>query len=421
MESTNLFYRFGIALVIGFLIGMQREFASVEKPDKNLPAGVRTFPLIAFIGCSAAYIGDILNSPLPFIVSLIVLGGFFSVNYFVLSSKGHIGLTTEISAILTCLIGGLAYWNKISIAAAIGVTSTVLLSMKFEMHQFVKNITKQDIYATLKFAVITAIVLPLLPNKTFGPEPFNIFNPFTIWLLVIFISGISFIGYILIKIVGTRKGIGLTGFLGGLASSTAVTFSFTQRSKKNSKLSASLALAIIISWTVMFSRVLIEVSALNISLLKLLWLPIVASGIMGLIYCVFLYKHQKPVGDEKEITFANPFELGLAIKFGLLYILILFIAKAGEVYLGNTGIYLSSFISGLADVDAISLSMAQLSLKNNGIEPLIAARAIVIATIANTFAKGLIIIIIGAASLRKYIIPGYLLMLATGSILMIFI
>lgn len=421
MQETNLFYRFAAALVIGLLIGLQRQYASYEEPGKKLAAGIRTFSLISLIGCSSAFLSDLINSPLPLISSLIILAIFFAVNYSLDISKGKTGLTTEVAAILTCIIGAMVYYNQIIIAAALGVATTVLLSVKLEMHRFVKHLTRADIYATLKFAVITAIVLPLLPNQNYGPEPFNIFNPFKIWLLVIFISGISFVGYILIKVAGPRKGIGLTGFLGGLASSTAVTLSFTQRSTANISMSPSFALAIIISWTVMFSRVLIEVAALNMMLIRLVWLPIVAAGVIGLLYCIYLFKFRQSAEPEKDLSFSNPFELGPAIQFGLIFIIIMLITKVAQVYLGDAGIYLSSFISGLADVDAIALSMAQLSQKTDGISLQTAARAVIIATIANTVAKGSIVLAIGSSQLRRNILPGFLLMLITSGVFIFFI
>lgn len=142
--------------------------------------------------------------------------------------------------------------------------------------------------ATLKFAVITAIVLPLLPNRTFGPAPLDVLNPQNVWLMVVFISAISFIGYVLIKLVGPRRGVGLTGLLGGLVSSTSVTLSFTQRSRGNAALAKPFALAITVAWTMMFARVLVEAAVLNGQLLSALWIPIGGAGGIGLVYCGYL-------------------------------------------------------------------------------------------------------------------------------------
>ena len=292
MSETNLFLRFGVAMFIGILIGMQREIA-FDEPNRELPTGVRTFALLGLLGCAAAMIGEQLGEAWVFVGILAIPGLFLAVNYFADIEYGKTGLTTEVSAVLTMLIGALAYWNFLTLAVALGVVTTALLTLKFEMHRFAQKVTRQDVYSTLKFAVITAIVLPVLPNEAYGPGMLKIFNPFKIWLLVVFISGISFAGYVLMKFVGARRGIGLTGFLGGLASSTAVTLSFAHRSRDEENLGPTFALAIILAWTVMFARVIIEVAAVNSQLIRLIWLPIVAPIVVGFLYCFYLYRKQK--------------------------------------------------------------------------------------------------------------------------------
>ncbi|MFC1584180.1 MgtC/SapB family protein [Fibrobacterota bacterium] len=413
MEDGGYFLRFGVAVAIGVLVGFQRQFA-IASPDKECALGVRTFALLGLIGCSAALICDILKSPLPLVITILVVGVFLAVDYYIEASKEKIGLTTDAAAILTVLAGTLAYWNHLTLAVALGVITTVLLSAKTEMHNFAAKMTRTDIFASLKFAVITAIVLPVLPNKTYGIEPFDIFNPRKIWLLVVFICGINFVGFILIKLVGARKGIGITGLLGGIASSTALTLGFTQRSRQNGSLAKSFAMAIIIAWTVMFLRVIVEVAVLNIELVKLITLPITVPAALGLLYCFYLYRAQANDKSTEDIDLSNPFELNPAIKFGMIFTAILLISKISIVYFGEAGVYISSFLSGLADVDAIALSLADLSRKSAEIDYQVAARAIVIAAISNTLAKGGIVIFAGVPALRKAILPGYLLMLAAG-------
>ena len=141
-------------------------------------------------------------------------------------------MTTEVAAVITLTAGALCFWGELELAAALGVSTTVLLALKLQTRTLVRNITPGDVYATLTFAVIALVILPVLPRTGYGPPPFDVLVPHKIWLMVIFISGISFLGYLLIKIVGARRGVGLTGLLGGLASSTAVTLSFAQRSKR---------------------------------------------------------------------------------------------------------------------------------------------------------------------------------------------
>jgi uncharacterized membrane protein (DUF4010 family) len=414
LEDLNLFFRFGVALVIGILVGLQREF-SFEERDVELFAGVRTFALMGLLGCSGAYISDLSESPWPLISIILSLGILLGVTHYVDATKGKVGLTTEIAAVLTVIAGALAYMEQVLLAVALGVTITVLLSVKVEAQTIVRHLNREDIFAILKFAVVAAVVLPLLPNVAYGPPPFDVFNPYTIWLLVVLISAISFVGYILNKLIGAEKGIGLIGFLGGLASSTAVTLNFTQRSKVSPSLSRAFALAILIAWTVMFSRVLVQAVLVNRALLGILWLPMVASVLVGLVYSLYLYFSQTRSEEREQMEFENPFELGPAIKFGLLFAVILFISRAAQIYLDASGIYLSALVSGIADVNAITLSMAQLSLGGR-LDLQVAARAIVLATVANTIVKGAIVLLGGSRSLRLAILPGYVLMTATGMI-----
>ncbi|HEU19063.1 MAG TPA: DUF4010 domain-containing protein [Deltaproteobacteria bacterium] len=413
MEESGLFIRFGVALIIGVLVGMQREYA-FDTPGKELATGVRTLAVMGLLGCAGAFLSDLMRSPWPLTAIIIIVGIFFAVNYFIDAWNGDTGLTTETSGILTLLAGALAYWDQLALAVAIGVATAVLLSIKPEMHRFVERLTREDIFATMKFAVITAIVLPVLPNRVFGPAPFDIFNPYKIWLLVVLISGISFVGYILIKIAGARKGIGLTGLLGGLASSTAVTLSFTSKSKTDEEFSKPFALAIIVAWTVMFSRVIVEVAVVNFPLARQIFLPIMVPIVAGLAYCIYLYLRHK-TDQEADVAFHNPFELVPAVTFGIIFVIILFLSKAAHVYLGDTGIYLSSIVAGLADVDAIALSVADLSRGETGSSLQTAGRAVMFAAVSNTFFKGCLVLFMGAPSLRRAILPGFCLMLVTGA------
>ena len=417
MDEATLFLRFGIALLVGILVGIQREY-SFKDPETEHP-GIRTFALMGLVGCASALSSDLVHSPWPFVSVIVVVGAFFTVTYYIGSLKAQSGLTTPISALITVLSGALIFWGKIKLGIALGVVTTVMLSLKFETRQFVRQLTREDLFATLKFAVITAIILPILPNSQLGPPPFDVFNPFVIWLLVVFISGISFIGYILIKTLGTQKGMGLTGILGGIASSTAVTLSLTQRSRHEDALSRPFALAIFIAWTIMFARLFVIVLVLNVKLAAMLWRPMLVPIAVGLAYALFLFiLHRSEEKAEMRVT--NPFELWPAITFGVIFTLILFIAKAAQIYLGESGIYLTSFLSGLADVDAITLSLTQLSDGKNGIQPATAAKAIVFATAANTFLKGVLVLGIGSAPLRKIVLPGFLL-LVCGAFLAVFL
>lgn len=409
---TDYFYRFAAALGIGILVGIQRESA-YDEPEGRLFAGVRTFSLISLAGFVGALASDELNSALPFLGVILVFGVLIALSYRADLVLGKPGMTTEMATVVIFAIGAMCYWNLIPLAAALGVAVTLLLSLKRQFRTFTHSITREDIYATLKFAVISLVILPILPNRTFGLAPLDVLNPYNIWLMIVFISGISFLGYVMIKAVGAQRGIGLTGLLGGIASSTAVTLSFTQRSRTNKKLARPFSLAIIVAWTVMFVRVMIVIFALSPELASRLLLPMSASTLAGLVYCVYLYFVQRSF-EKEDMKFSNPFDLGPAIKFGVVYALILVISKAAQVYFGDTGIYVSSFVSGLADVDAIALSMVDLTTASNSLDLTVAARAVMLAALSNTLFKGGFALTSGSPELRRALWPGLVLIVVTG-------
>lgn len=356
-DDVVLLGRFGAALVIGVLVGLQREYSATKGEEL---AGVRTFALIALIGCTASFIADILDAPWTAAVLLIVPAAFLLAGYTISARKGDIGLTTEMASIMTLLCGALCYWDYVWLAASLAVTTVVLLSVKLEMQQFAHRLTKDDIVAALKFAVITIIVLPVLPDRTYGPSPIDVVNPYRTWLMVVLISAMSFLGYVLLKILGPRQGMMVTGLLGGLASSTAVTVSAAQRSRQNPELAPSCALTILSAWTVMFLRVLVVVLALSRDVFSAVAVPLTAAAIVSLVMAWRALRRAQ-TQETADVNVHNPFELGMAIKFGLLYAGILVVVRLAQTQLGDAGVYLSGVFAGVADVDAITLSMVEMS------------------------------------------------------------
>lgn len=408
----DLFVRFGAALAIGFLIGLQREFAhGVE--GREITAGERTFSLLALGGCLAAMLSDLYQTPAILVGFIGIVGLFTAVGYFSDAWRSErMGITTEVAIMISLMIGALCYYEHLALAAALGITTTVILSIKLETDRFVRALTRQEVFAALQLAVITAIVLPILPNRGIADPPFDVLNPFSAWLMVVLISGINFVSYIFVRVAGTQHGIGISGLLGGMVSSTAVTLSFSERSKREPQLARPFAEAIIVAWTVMFARVLIAVSVINMNLLKEVWLPISLAGLAGLVYALILYFQQH--GEETgEIKLGRPIDLGSAIRFGLLFVVILLVSRTAQLYLGDVGIYLSSLISGLADVDAITLSMSELS-RGGTLSLETAGNAVVVAAMANTIAKGGIVLVGGSKEMRKATLPGVGLILLVG-------
>src|SRR3990172_7406719 len=346
MDELTLFIRFGTALAIGFFIGLQREFSHGGE-GKTIPPGERTFPLLALSGALGAMASEQFAQPLIFFGLLLAVGLLVVAGYVFKAQNGHFGMTTEAAILVTVLLGGLCYWNYVGLAIAIGVVTTVLLSIKWETDRLVEALTRQDVIAALQLAAITAIVLPLLPNRSLLPPPFDILNPFQVWLMVVFISGISFLGYVLIKLTGSQNGIGATGVLGGLVSSTAVTLSFARRSMKESKVVLGLAVGISAAWAIMFGRIMFQIAVIHAALLSLAWLPLAASGLAGFVFAAYLIMSPRSAGRGR-VEFSNPFDLGEALRFGVLYAFILVVARSSQLYLGDQGVLLSSFVWGLA-------------------------------------------------------------------------
>ncbi len=409
MDPLTLFYRFGLALVIGGLVGLQREQA---KGEEELFAGVRTFALFALAGATGGFLAELLGQPSAFLVPLAIVGALIAVSHGIASWRGAVGLTTEMAALVTFLVGGLCAWGMLELGAALGVTVAALLSLKVELRRFARRLTPADILAVLKLAAITAIVLPLLPNRSFGPPPWDAFNPYRVWLMVVLVSAVGFVGYVLVRRLGPGKGIGLTGLVGGLVSSTAVTLSFAHRGRREPALARSLALGIVASWTVMFARILGVVAVVNPDLLGRIALPMASAGLVGLAAALVL--RAGPPGSAAELEVGAPFELGPALRFGVLYGAILIVARAAGLYLGSLGVYLSSAAAAVADVDAITLTMAELG-RGGGVDPAVAGRAIVLAALANTLVKGGLVAALGGRSLRRAILPVVVGMLAVGS------
>lgn len=410
---VELFYRLGTALAIGFFIGLQREFSQRATTEASSFAGTRTFALLGLTGALAALAAERTENAFILIAVLAVVGGLIVASYTVTSRQGDVGTTTEVSALVTVLTGALCYWGEIRVAVAVGVATAFILSVKVELMRFVEHLTRDDLMAALKFGVVTAIVLPVLPDRSFDRAPFDVLSPYHVWLMVVLITGISFVGYVLVKVAGPRQGIGVTGFLGGLVSSTAVTLSFAQRSRGRQRLAKPFAMAIVLAWITMFLRILVEVAIVNRSLLPALWLPMLLAAGAGIGYGVWLYRSESS-RPEEEVALSNPVELGPALRFGVLYAVVLLASRAAQLYLGDRGAYLSAVVTGVADVDAITLTMAKLSRPDGATAPAVAVWAILLAALTNTVVKGGIVLATAEPALKRRIWPGVAAILAGG-------
>jgi uncharacterized membrane protein (DUF4010 family) len=423
-----------VAVAAGGLIGAERQqsqqAASVasgivaEKHGKQHAAdfgGIRTFPLIALLGALGALVRPIAG--------MWMLGGLlFGVIAFVAVShawsgrRGDIGISSEVAALVTYILGALALMpdlmpddsHRYLLVAGCAATTLALLALKEPMHQFVGRVSADDVYATTKFLILALIVLPVLPNEVYGP--LKVLNPFKIGMMIVLVAGISFTGYLASRLVGQDRGILLAGLLGGLVSSTAVTLTYAGKAKKESSLAPLCGVAIVVACSTMFARVVVVIAVVDRTLLSTLAWSLGTMAVVGFLASVLLFfktnRDTAKAGDtgsadkkpsEDGVALRNPFELKQAVMFGLLYGGVLFVAKAAQTYLGSGGLYASSILAGLTDVDAITLSVAD--LHRSGLETSVAATAITLAAVTNTIVKSTMAITIGGAALGKTVAP----------------
>lgn len=411
-ELFMMIQKLGVAILVGVLIGIERERSFSD--NKKSFAGIRTFPFVAIFGFLGAFISTFTHFTI-YLTFFVVFSVLVISSYVQSAKEGKIGITTEISSMLVFICGSLIYWNYIRLAAIIAVVLALFLSLKIQLHTFVETVSDEDITAVLKLGIVTIIILPLLPDKYFGP--YETFNLRVLWYMVIFVAALSFVGYILTKYVGVKKGISLTSIFGGLVSSTALTYSFAKRSKISQTVSSNLAAGIIIASTIVYPKVFFEILVVNKNLLPHIWLQLLLIMISGVVFSAFLWEKSKQE-EIGEITLKNPFELKSALLFGLIFGAILFLSKFSQIYLGEGGSYLLSVIAGLTNIDAITLSMAQLAGKEISNE--VAANSIIFAALSNVIFKASVVIFIASEPLKKIALKGFGALAATAAIILIY-
>ncbi len=415
MVETALLLRFAIALALGLLVGLEREYAWYK--GRGLKhAGIRTFALISLFGALCAYVGQIINVWV-FIIGSVVLAAFVIVRYFTIAEheRKYVGATSEISAFVMYFIGGLCIYNELRLATLVTIAITTILYARSLLHNLAKHMSKEEMADTLKFVVIAFVILPFLPDKGFGPH--ELFNPYITWLLVILISGISFVGYILMKWYGER-GIPVAGIIGGIVSSVAVTTSFSHRSKKQLGVFRALGLGVILANGVMLIRVLIEVFAVNRDFFATMFIPIAILEVITVVLCYILWNKTKST-HEHGIELGTPFSLWPAVRFALLLTAAFGIIKLAGIYFSQSGVYLVSALSGFADVDAAALSLSQLA--GQTLDFTTARNGILLALMANMATKGAIAYFTGGPKFGKLVVGLFSVLLACGILIVLFL
>ncbi|MFZ5660435.1 MAG: MgtC/SapB family protein [Pseudomonadota bacterium] len=388
-------FPFLVALAIGLLIGLEREAS--PHPANERPIGVRTFPLITVLGFVSAY-----WFPLPVFLTTLALFGFLLLGSYLLANFGKpsLGLTTEYSALAAFLLGGLTAFGYLLAAMIIAVIVTLLLASKEPLHGFIaRNIGREELAAIIRFALVALVVFPLLPDQNYTALQFN---PRKIWLMVVLVSGLSFLGYFGAKLLGARKGVLISALFGGLVSSTAVTMSFARLSKSNPQFSAGLASGIILASAMMFLRQAAVAWAINPRMGQVLALFVLPAALLG---ALFFWRTQHQVQESADVPLRNPFELTQALSFAAIYAITLAAAQLALDYYGQAGVYALSLASGIADVDAITLSMADLSI-NGRLVLGVAVGGALLAGLSNTLVKAGLGVGLGDRRLRPYLLWG---------------
>lgn len=413
--GLQILEKFLIAVSLAFLVGLERERQRIQKGLSSF-GGIRTFPIIALMGALSGYLLEVSE-----LVASLLLAAFavcMAAAYIISTQSGKkdsLGLTSTLAALVVYFIGFIAFQGEYFLATGITMILLIFLYMKNPLHLLAEKISSSELQSTIKFVIIAFIVLPLLPNQYFGF--LEAFNPYLTWLMVVFISGISFVSYLVNKLFGYRKGIGITGFFAGLVSSTALTLSFSALSKDNKKIVSPYVFAILIASSAMFVRVLFEVFVISNKLFTVLIYPLLAMSITsGLVAVYFaLHKDRKAhdsVVKAKALSLQSPFHLKPAIKFAGFFALIFFVTRVILHYYGTDVLYISSFVSGLVDIDAITLSIAQ--LVDQGLDVNTAVMAITIAAVSNTLVKVFIFLLLGNRKVAYYLLVSFLLVSAAG-------
>ena len=408
--TLGLFEPIAIALGVGLLVGIQRERKA------SAIAGVRTFPLITLLGTFSGILADAFNG-------WILAAGLLALSVMLLvgnlaqfrAEKIDPGLTTEMAGLVMFGVGAALVKGYTAPAIAVSGVVAVLLHWKQPLQKFVVKISESDFKAVIQLVLIGLIILPMLPNQTYGW--YNVLNPYNIWLMVVLISGISLLAYVAYKLLGARVGAILGGVLGGLISSTATTVSVSQQTKAQSDAAPMASLVILIASTVVFGRVLLEIGVVAPEFLPIAAAPLgIIMALMGLLCVICLPRVGQNLIDSP--THNNPAQLKAALIFGGLYAIVLLAVAAAKAHFGTGGMYLVAVLSGLTDMDAITLSTAEL-VKTGRVPADTGWRVILLAALSNLVFKGGVVALLGGRRLLISIAILFSIALAGGGLLLV--
>lgn len=421
MDSLEPYLSLAAGAAAGLLIGLEREQAAPRKEATGtFVGGARTHPLFALVGGVSMLLSRELGWAVP-VAAFAALVAFLAVSYLDdVRRAGEKGLTSEAAFLLSFLLGALAtsrvlqpMAHRVVVVGAVAVVATLLLSAKGELHPFVRQVSGDDLRAALKFLIVAVVALPLLPDRALGP--YGALNPRSLGWMVVLISGISFVGYAAVRLLGPERGLGFAGLVGGLASSTAVTLSMSARSRAEPGLAGPCAQAVALASTVMCARVAVLVGLLNAPLLLSMAAPLSGMGLGGLAAWLWLRRRLGMRPAAGALRIANPFELSTAFKFAALFAAVLVVSRFAADRLGAGGLYATGLLAGTTDVDPVALSMAGMAgMAGAGVGMRVAVTTVVLALVSNTVVKGGMAWLLGGPAYRRQVAGAFAVMIAGG-------
>ncbi len=410
LSTQDVAMGIGTALAVGALVGLERERRS-RSEKQPMFGGIRTFPLIALLG-SLSGLAISAFGPLGITVPFVCVSAFL-IGAYVRAPRTPehpaLGLTSEFAAIIVFFLGAipfiegtpLNFQERLVLAGACGAVVMAALALRDPLHKIAESVSAEDLFATVRFILLAAVLLPLLPDKTW--DPYEALSPFKIGIFVVLVAAVSFVGYVAVRILGERRGIGVTAIFGGIASSTAVTLAFSSKAKAQPELARVSALAIVIACTIMLPRLLVVISLIHPPLLQHVWPLFATTTAVGAVGSLVLYRIAgkrgetvmiKREGEGQHTKLNNPFSIKAALKLGLAFAAIRFVAAAAYDLWSEAGLYVSALLAGLSDVDALLIAVTRMFAQEQ-VNAGVACIAIACAILTNSLIKTGFAIFIG--------------------------
>lgn len=413
VSGQSVVWNLLVALLLGAIVGTQRGWVARNNVEGSRVAGIRTFSLVGLYGGLSAILAA-HYSPLLLGFALLALVVLASIAFVLKQRKSQdISITGVVSLLVTFVLGSLAVSGEPVLAAAAAVITAVVLDNKKELHEALQKLQEYELDAALRLMLISIVMLPLLPNQSYGP--WQALNPYEIWWMVVLIASISFLGYFAIKIGGAKRGVLFTSVFAGFSSSTALTLQFSNLSRDQPTISPLLASGILLCCGTMFPRLLIVASLINTELTPILW-PVIAVMMIGLYIPAWFIWRSTDVdfNEDQSASHKNPLALQSALWFGVILAIIMLLAHALSDWFGQAGTLALSAVSGITDVDAITLALGRQS--THSLDAYTAAMGIIIAASVNTLVKMGMVISIGDRGLWVRVAPAMVLSVVAGAL-----